>query len=246
MGRNSPPGLDRSSMDGLIIIPVFNEEEALPGVIQELTQQFPREALLFVDDASSDRTPAILKHAHVQYLRHPVNLGYKEALLTGLAYSCRMPDYRDVRYCVFFDADGQHRVDDLIRLIQAFETGEADCIIGSRFQQQTQPEWSLRYLVNTLFSRVVSYLSGVHITDSTCGLKLISAKYVPCILNDPSEDLHAELLLSLVRRGARIQEIPITAPPRESGVSMYHMRKALLYPTKTAVCMLHNLFFRPA
>ena len=229
-------------IDGLVVIPVFNEEEALPGVIQELTAYVSVENLLFVDDSSSDQTTAILNRSHVRYLRHPVNLGYKEALLTALHYG----QPQGFRYFVFFDADGQHQTKDLLKIIQTFESGDYDFIIGSRFRETAERTWSLRHLVNAFFSVVVTRCSNADITDSTCGLKLISTAYLPHLLSLPSEDFHAELILALARSGARIREVQITVPRRQGGASMYHFCKALLYPTKTALCVLNSLLLRPA
>ena len=104
---------------GLVVVPAHNEEESLPSVIRELQHCIPLQNLLFIDDASSDRTAAILADAQVPFLSHPVNLGYKQALLTAMHYGLS----KNYPYFVFFDADGQHRTVDLLALIRTFEEG---------------------------------------------------------------------------------------------------------------------------
>ena len=64
----------------------------------------------------------------------------------------------------------------------------------------------------------------------------------PSVLQIPTEDLHSELITALARRGARIREISIVVEERESGSSMYHFWKALLYPAKTFLCILGGRF----
>jgi len=84
---------------------------------------------------------------------------------------------------------------------------------------------------------------GVKITDATCGLKLISRRFIPLALKLPTEDMHAELIVGLARCGASIREVKITVTPREAGESMYHFHKALFYPPKTMICLIGELMF---
>ena len=202
----------------------------------ELKRYIPSENLLFVDDGSSDRTAEVLKASDVPYLSHPVNLGYKEAMRTAIHYG--LP--RAFHYFVFFDADGQHRTVDLLSLIRTFEKGGADFIIGSRFRGSSSA-WDLRRLVNRSFSFLTSLFSGARISDVTCGLKLISRDFVQPVLDLPSEDFHAELIVGLAWNGARIKEVGIEVEPRSSGTSMYHFWKALLYPAKTLLCLIAGI-----
>ncbi len=224
-------------ISGLVVVPAYNEEGNLRLVIDRLTGAIPRDHLLFVEDGSADRTAAILQEAGVPYLRHPVNLGYKEAMLTAMRYALAA----DYEYVVFFDADGQHRLVDLLAIITTYEDGEADFIIGTRFRKQPSSPWTLRRIGNRLFSLVTTWCSGVEITDVTCGLRLIARPYLQPILDLPSEDLHAELIVGLAVYGARIKEVDIVVAPREVGVSMYHFWKTIFYPAKTFLCLLGGI-----
>lgn len=226
-------------MNGLVVIPAYNEAENLPTVIAALQPHVPPENLLFVDDGSADGTHHVIEAAGLGLLRHPVNLGYEEALRTGMSEVL----VRDFDYVVFFDSDGQHRVEDLLKVIAHHESEGHDLVIGSRNLGKKDFAWSLRSFGTKFFSVLTTLLAKTPITDVTCGLKLISRRFIPIALKLPSEDMHAELIVGLARCGARICEVPITVLPREAGVSMYHFQKALLYPAKTFVCLLGELLF---
>lgn len=220
-------------MDGLIVVPLYNEALGLQQVLDQLGSAVPTSNVLFVDDGSADGSTEMLTEAGVRHVRHPLNLGYEEALRTGMTYALR----HEYAYVVFFDADGQHRTEDLLKVIALYEEGEAEVVLGSRYRECDAGAASLRFWGTRLFSRLTSRLTGVGVTDVTCGLKLISREFLPTALSLPMEDMHAELITGLSRCGARIQETAIQVRPRESGKSMYHLWKAVCYPFKTLLCV---------
>ncbi len=226
-------------MNGLVAVPVYNETRNLPVVIEALEGRVPPENLLFIDDGSSDGSHRLLEAAGLPHIRHPINLGYEEALRTGMNEVLR----NDFEYVVFFDSDGQHQVDDLLSIIDLHRRDKHDLIIGSRYAGEQRLRLSLRSFGTRFFSVLTTILAGTTITDVTCGLKLISRRFIPVALELPSEDMHAELIVGLARCGARIREVPITVLPREAGDSMYHFHKAVFYPAKTFVCLLGELLF---
>lgn len=226
-------------MNGLVAIPVFNEAENLPLVIGALQGHVPPENLLFIDDGSSDGSHRLVEAAGFPLIRHPINLGYEEALQTGMTEVLR----NGFEYVVFFDSDGQHQVGDLLKIIDVYERERHDLIIGSRNVGKARGRLSLRSFGTRFFSVLTTFLARTTITDVTCGLKLISRRFIPVALKLPSEDMHAELIVGLARCGARIQEVPITVLPREAGDSMYNFHKAIFYPAKTFVCLLSQLLF---
>lgn len=227
-------------MNGLVVLPVFNEAGVLPGLLERLREAVPADHLLCVDDGSTDDTPAVLAAAGVRHVRHAVNLGYEHALRTGM--TCALSG--DYSYVVFFDADGQHRLEDLLKVIAAFERGEAEVVVGSRYCRSLSAHGSVRSWGTRLFSRLTSRLTGVTLTDVTSGLKLIARRYLSTALALPTEDMHAELLTGLARSGARIREVPIVVEPRRAGRSMYTLWAAACYPFKTLLCLIAVLLGR--
>jgi len=226
-------------MTGLIAIPVFNEAGNLQSVIEGLCGRFPVDSLLFIDDGSTDESHRLIEEAGLSYLRHPINLGYEESLKTGM----RQVLLGSYDYVVFFDADGQHRVEDLERIIRSYESEPCDLIVGSRYLGVESTSLTLRSVTTRLFSKLTTVLAGIEITDVTCGLKLVSRRFIPVALELSTEDMHAELIVGLSRCGARIREEKITVLPRDTGESMYHLYKGLFYPVKTFVCLLGDLIF---
>lgn len=226
-------------MTGLVAIPVFNEAGNLGPVIEGLVGRFPAENLLFIDDGSGDGSHRLIEAAGLSFLRHPINLGYEETLKTAM----RQVLAAGYEYVVFFDSDGQHRVEDLEQIVRSYETDPCDLIVGSRYRGVKGAPLTLRSLGTRFFSKLTTVLAGVEITDVTCGLKLISRRYIPVALKLSTEDMHAELIVGLSRCGARIREVKITVLSRETGQSMYHLYKGLFYPAKTFLCLLGELIF---
>jgi glycosyltransferase involved in cell wall biosynthesis len=227
------------SIRGLVAVPVYNEAPNLPAVIERLKGLVPPSNLLFVDDGSSDGSHQILERAGMRYLRHPINLGYEEAVRTGM----REVLLSDYAYVVFFDADGQHQIADLEKIIRVHEAEGFDLVQGSRYLDQGARGPGMRGIGTWFFSRLTTLFAGIKITDATCGMKLISRRFIPVALKLPTEDMHAELIVGLARCGARIREVKITVAPREAGTSMYHFYKALFYPPKTMICLIGELLF---
>jgi glycosyltransferase involved in cell wall biosynthesis len=226
-------------MRGLIAVPVYNEADNLQQVIMQLKDNFPLKNLLFINDGSTDGSEQILAKAGLSYLNHPMNLGYNEALRTAMNYTFD----KEYDFVVFFDSDGQHRVEDLLKIIQRYETDKYDLIIGSRYQKYNDQPLSLRLIGTKIFSAITTMFAGISVTDVTCGLKLISRRFLPIALKLPAEDMHAEFIVGMARCGAKICEVEITVLPRESGTSMYHFYKGLLYPVKTVLCLLGSIMF---
>ncbi|RMH56520.1 MAG: glycosyltransferase family 2 protein [Candidatus Hydrogenedentota bacterium] len=230
--RNTRPQSDESAR-GLLAVPVYNEAGSLPRVLALLDEIEEPLDRVFIDDGSSDESRAILERAGEKVIRHPVNLGYVEALRTAVGFA----DREGYAFVVFFDGDGQHRPCDLEGVVRCHRETGADFVLGSRFLKGRR-RMTPRHFVNFLMARIVTLLAGVKLTDSSSGLKLISRRFFDPAMNLPLEDMHGELVYALVRAGAEFREVPIEVAEREEGESMYHLTKALLYPLKTILCLL--------
>ena len=110
-----------------VVIPTFNEAPAIRKTVDPLLA-LPL-TVVVVDDASDDGTEQQLDGLGLHYLRHPVNLGQGAALQTGTSYA--LENGADI--VVHFDADGQHRAEEIERLIEPLRKGVADVALGSRF-----------------------------------------------------------------------------------------------------------------
>src|SRR5205807_7673808 len=128
--------------------------------------------ILVVDDGSDDRTGEIAASAGAIVIRHPINLGQGAALQTGIEVALSA----GANVVVTFDADGQHRRDDIWKLIDALADRGVDFALGSRFLGRAlgipaTRRWLLR--VATLFTRLTT---GLDVTDAHNGLRAMTRR----------------------------------------------------------------------
>jgi glycosyltransferase involved in cell wall biosynthesis len=124
-------GIESRYPDVWIVVPAFNEAAVIGEVIADVRSVFDH--VVCVDDGSDDDTGAIALRAGAHLVRHPVNLGQGAAIQTGVEYARRQPG---AEVFVTFDADGQHRVKDVLRMIDKLVAEDVDIVIGTRFAGQ--------------------------------------------------------------------------------------------------------------
>ncbi|MBV9513731.1 MAG: glycosyltransferase family 2 protein, partial [Mycobacteriaceae bacterium] len=120
--------MDSRYPDVWIVVPAFNEAAVIGEVIADARSVFDH--VVCVDDGSHDDTGAIALRAGAHLVRHPVNLGQGAAIQTGVEYARSQPG---AGVFVTFDADGQHRVKDVVRMIDKLAAEHVDIVIGTRF-----------------------------------------------------------------------------------------------------------------
>lgn len=114
--------------DVWIVIPAFNEASIIGDVISDVRSVFPN--VVCVDDGSRDDTADLAFAAGAHVVPHPVNLGQGAAIQTGVEYARSRPG---ARVFATFDADGQHQVKDVMRMIDRLDTDDVDLVVGTRF-----------------------------------------------------------------------------------------------------------------
>ena len=115
-----------------IIVPAFNEAQVIGDVVADLRSQFAH--VVVVDDGSRDDTAGVALQAGAHVVPHPVNLGQGAAIQTGVEYARRQPG---AELFATFDADGQHRVKDVLAMLERLSRGDVDLVIGTRFAGST-------------------------------------------------------------------------------------------------------------
>ncbi len=113
----------------LIIVPAYNEEESLAGVIRDLRDNVPAADVIVVNDGSHDATSRVGRDLGVTVLDLPFNLGIGAAVQAGYLYA----DRNGYDIAVQFDGDGQHLAREIGRLLEPLEQDRSDIVIGSRF-----------------------------------------------------------------------------------------------------------------
>jgi len=226
----------------LVIIPAHNEEESLPPTLAELRERAPGVDVLIVDDGSRDATADVARAHGVPVVRHVVNLGVGAALQTGFRYAFE----RGYTVGVQLDADGQHDPAFLEALTEPVLAGACDVTIGSRYVARSGYRAPLaRRLGMLLFSGVVRLALGQRISDTTSGFRAYHRRVMDvCRFDFPKDFPDAPLLIALVRRGFRLQEVPVRMRERRAGQSFYTLGKSLYYPYKNLLSSLMALLQR--
>jgi len=145
-----------------IIIPAFNEEEAIGSVVEGLVAAFPQSEIIVVNDCSTDRTGEIAENAGARVIHQPRNSGYGASLRRGTEAAER-------EYVLFCDADGQHTMEDVGRIIESI--GDEDMVVGTR-GQDSHVQMSRRP-GKFVLRRFANYLAGEEIPDLNSGLRAI-------------------------------------------------------------------------
>ncbi len=222
---------------GLILIPAYNEAQSLPGVlcrVRTAAQQLGLDVLV-VDDGSRDATASLARAAGVKCVSHVYNEGYAVALQTGMKFALCY----GYRFVAILDADGQHDPGEIAGLLEVQRREEADVVVGSRYLTGAgYRATAARRLGMLLFSRLSSWLTGLHITDSTSGFKVLSERAMAMLALESLGDFHSEALLFFSMSGLKIVEAPITVAERKAGRSMYSVAGSLYYPFKTLLLLL--------
>lgn len=197
-----------------VIIPAFNEGEVIREVVSDLLSHYRN--VVVVDDCSLDATRAEALAGGAIVLRHPINLGQGAALQTGLDYAIA----QGAEYLVTFDADGQHRVEDIKVLLDVQEKTNADIVVGSRFLGGTENLPPLRKFVLKLAVRFTRITSGLNLTDAHNGLRLLTRRAATVIKIKQNRMSHAsEIMDQIPGKGLSIAEAPVTIVYTEYSLS---------------------------
>lgn len=224
------PPLESSPPRLWIVIPAFNEGEVIADVIRGVRASHPD--VVLVDDCSSDATGETAAAAGAVVLRHPINLGQGAALQTGIRFALR----RGADFIVTFDADGQHRVEDIGVLLERQRETGADIVVGSRFLGTARDIPPLRRLVLRLAVVFTRLTSGVNLTDAHNGLRLLTRRAAERMRIRQNRMAHAsEIIEQVGALGLSIAEAPVTIV-----YTAYSLRKG--QKLSNAVHILAELF----
>ncbi len=192
--------------DIFIIIPAYNEKLVIREVVLSLHAQDYKNIIL-IDDGSDQNIFEEIQDLHVHYLKHYINLGQGAALQTGFCYALK----QGANICVTFDADGQHRAEDVIKLITPIRENKADIVLGSRFLFKKESKVPFKRMLVLKLARFVNFFfSGLLLSDAHNGLKALSKNVLEKIFLEENRMSHAsEILMEVSKHKFRFLEVPV-------------------------------------
>jgi glycosyltransferase involved in cell wall biosynthesis len=217
--------------DTLVFVPAWNEEQSLPAVLAELRAELPGTDVLVVDDGSTDGTAAVASELGAEVLSFGENRGLRAAIAAGYAHAAE----HGYAYCGRVDADGQHPVVELRRLLELVRADACDVAVGSRFAAgdgydaaRYEPT-PARKLGTGLLRGSMSVVLGRPFHDATSGMYAANARALPILARPYTSGApEVEAVLRLHEEGLRVEEVPVHMRERSSGESKLQGKKAIV------------------
>jgi len=176
-----------------VIIPMYNEGPVVAEVVAEVVRTFPH--VVCVDDGSRDGSAEVAHAAGAWVVPHPINLGQGASLQTGFEFALRDPEMTEV---VTFDADGQHQVADAVAMVERLRAEHLDVVIGSRFLDGRTKMGALKRAVLRMAVLFTRMTTGMKLTDSHNGLRVIGRDLLGRIQLRQNRMAHASEILDQI------------------------------------------------
>jgi glycosyltransferase involved in cell wall biosynthesis len=234
--------------DTLVFVPAWNEEANLPAVLDELRAGLPEADVLVVDDGSTDGTASVARAHGADVLSFGENRGLRKGIAAGYAHA----ESHGYAFTGRVDADGQHPVDELARLLAIVRADDADVAVGSRFATgdgyeayRYEPSPSRR-LGTSVLRRAMKAALGRPFHDATSGMYAANRRALPALgVPYSSGAPEVESLLRLREVGLRVVEVPVHMRERASGDSKLRGGKAVrLVLTVVGTLFLYGVWRR--
>ena len=194
-----------------IVLPAFNEADSLTFLLPQLRAAYPDDEILVINDGSTDNTESICKKNKVKVISYPYSQGNGAAIKEG----CR---HAKGDIIIFMDADGQHSVEDIPRLLKKMEQGY-DMVVGAR--QASTHSSTLKRLGNAFFNKFASIMTGHTIMDLTSGFRAVRkdifSKFLYLMPNGFSYPTTSTM--AFFRSGYPVGYVTIHASSRTEGTS---------------------------
>jgi len=194
-------------LKALLIVPVYNEEKHLSGVMEEIKKNVsPGTQILTINDGSTDRSGEILeKITGITVLTHPQNMGYGKTLIDG--FRCAIESGFEA--AITIDCDRQHEP----HLVAKFERELAswDIVSGSRYLEPSdESPPAERAEINRKITRIINDITGLNLTDAFCGFKAYRVEGLKKLaLTEPDYGMPLQLWIQAAAHNLRVKEIPV-------------------------------------
>ncbi len=223
----------------LVIVPAYNEEGAVGGVVEEIRRATPGTPILVIDDCSGDATRDVARVAGADVMTLPHHLGLGGCVQAGY----RLAHELGFQYVIRVDGDGQHDPADIPLIFHELTTSGCEMIIGSRFVNGAREYSSfLRSLGIRFFRLMLRPILGRPVHDPTSGFVGVNRAALEVFSKSfPLEYPEIEALVVLKRRAFRFKEVPCHIRPRRAGRSTITALKSIYYMIHVLLGVLINI-----
>jgi glycosyltransferase involved in cell wall biosynthesis len=223
----------------LIIVPAYNEEGAVGGVIAEIQATVPGVPVLVIDDCSEDATIVTARAAGAEILPLPHHLGLGGAVQAGYKLAFEL----GYEYVIRLDGDGQHDPRDIPVVLDTLRSSGCEMVIGSRYIEEDSNHTSFLRSVGIRFFRLVLRpILGKPVLDPTSGFVGVNRAALQVFSKSfPLEYPEIEALVVLKRRAFRFTEVPCRVRPRAAGMSTITPVRSVYYIVHVLLGVLVNI-----
>ena len=200
-----------------VVIPAYGEADNVAAVIERVPAEVCgiETQILVVDDGSRDETSDAAARAGAIVARHVINRGGGAALRTGY----RLMSESGSKIVVTLDADGQHRPEEMERLVKPITDGEVDVAHGSRVLGEADANTRSREVGIVFFNRVVSFITRTKVSDCSNGYRAVRTTVLPSLVLRQEQFHTSEFMIEAIKHGIPAREVPVTVDKRLSGHS---------------------------
>lgn len=191
----------------VFIVPCFNEASVIYDNINKIFKTY--NFVVCVDDGSNDESVNEIRKTNALLVKHPINLGQGAALQTGVEYVLKF--LPGIEYFVTFDADGQHSLKDVTKMLKTIKKERLDIVMGSRFLGRAHGIKYSKKLVLKAAIKFTNIFSSVKLTDTHNGLRVFNRKFAESLNITMSDMAHASEIIDIIGSGEwTYKEVPIT------------------------------------
>jgi len=210
-----------------VLIPAYNEEKYIGTIIDGIPSEIDK--IIVIDDGSDDNTLTIAKEKGVYVIENSTNRGYSYSLKRG--YHEALKSKMDV--IVHMDGDGQHKPDEIWKVVNPIINNDADYVLGSRLLNNNDMMPIVRYWGNRLISCVAGFCTGFKISDATTGFTAISVHALRSIglssFGNFRWNIDTDLIINVAKYNKKLVEVPISCIYADEDSNLAPISDAILY-----------------
>lgn len=222
----------------LMVIPAYNEEENILNTCNKIKEFSNELDYIVINDGSKDNTLKILQENNLNHINLIENLGIGGAVQTGYKYAYE----NDYDIAIQFDGDGQHDVNCVANICEPIINGQADMVIGTRYLDKSSSEFQstfMRRLGSTIISFFIKLTCHKKITDPTSGFRAVNKQIIEEFAKDyPTEYPEPESTVTLLKKGYKVKEVPVSMNERQGGQSSIRFLKTADYMIKVCLAII--------